>query len=74
MKYKITCILRRDCIGAIIDPSYAIIYQDKSVIICDSESDAWDITTRLRETFGNAILDLTVEEIDEKKEKDECSI
>lgn len=67
MKYKITCILR-----PLLRRTY--IYQDTTVIICDSEADAWDITTRLREMYDNAISDLKVEEIDEKEEKNECGI
>lgn len=61
MKYKITYILRRSS----IDDKLGCIYEDKKVIICFSEADAWDITTRLREYYGNILSELTVEEVEE---------
>ena len=40
----------------------------------DTESDAWDFTEALKERYGKNVIIVSVEEIDEKEEKDERSI
>ena len=40
----------------------------------DTKSDAWHFTETLKELYGKNVIIVSVEEIDEKEEKDERSI